>query len=76
MTSKNINKNNKIGLKIKLERTKLDISQEELGFRAGLNKNTIGLIERGEQSPTFDTMEAIATAFGMTVQELCNFDNI
>ena len=69
-------KNSKIGLKIKLERTKLGISQEELGNRARLNKNTIGLIERGEQSPSFDTMEAIATAFGMTVQELCNFDNI
>lgn len=76
MTNKNIKKNNKIGLKIKLERTKLGISQEELGFQAGLNKNTIGLIERGEQSPTFDTMEAIATAFNMTVQELCNFDNL
>lgn len=71
-----IKKNSKIGLKIKLERTKLGISQEELGFRAGLNKNTIGMIERGEQSPTFDTMEAIATAFVMTVQELCNFDNL
>lgn len=76
MTNKNIKKNSKIGLKIKLERTKLGISQEELGNRARLNKNTIGLIERGEQSPSFDTMEAIATAFGITVQELCNFDNI
>ena len=76
MTNKIIKKNNKIGLKIKLERTKLGISQEELGCHAGLNKNTIGLIERGEQSPTFDTMEAIANAFGITVQELCNFDNL
>lgn len=76
MTKKHVTKNNKIGLKIKLERTKLGISQEELGFRANANKNTIGMIERGEQSPTFDTMERIANAFGITVQELCNFDNL
>ena len=76
MTRKNGVKNNKIGLKIKLERTKLNISQEDLAFRANVNKNTIGAIERGEQSPTFDTLEAIADAFKMSVQELCNFDNI
>lgn len=76
MTDKNVKRNNKIGLKIKIERIKLGISQEELGFRANVNKNTIGMIERGEQSPTFDTMEAIANAFGISVQELCNFDNL
>ena len=74
MTRKNGVKNTKIGLKIKLERTKLNISQEDLAFRANVNKNTIGAIERGTQSPTFDTLEAIAGAFGITVQELCNFD--
>ena len=67
---------NKIGKKIRIERLKRELSQEELAFSAGVNRNTIGFIERGEQSPTFDTMEAIATAFGMTVQDLCNFDNI
>lgn len=67
---------NKIGKKIRIERLKRELSQEELAFSAGVNRNTIGLIERGEQSPTFDTMEAIANAFGITVQELCNFDNI
>lgn len=76
MTRKNGVKNTKIGLKIKLERTKLNISQEDLAFRANVNKNTIGAIERGTQSPTFDTLESIAEAFGITVQELCNFDNL
>ena len=76
MTRKNGVKNTKIGLKIKLERTKLNISQEDLAFRANVNKNTIRAIERGAQSPTFDTLESIAGAFGITVQELCNFDNL
>ncbi|MFR1671568.1 MAG: helix-turn-helix domain-containing protein [Candidatus Gastranaerophilaceae bacterium] len=74
MTRKTVNKNNKIGMKIKLERIKLGISQEELAERAYLNKNTIGLIERGEQSPTVDTVEAIANALGLSLQEMFNFN--
>lgn len=74
MTRKTVNKNNKIGMKIKLERIKLGISQEELAERAYLNKNTIGLIERGEQSPTVDTVEAIASALGLSLQEMFNFN--
>lgn len=74
MTRKTVNKNNKIGMKIKLERIKLGISQEELAERAYLNKNTIGLIERGEQSPTVDTVEAIANALGLPLQEMFNFN--
>lgn len=76
MTRKSIKKKSKIGLKIKLERVKRELTQEQLADMANISRPTVGSIERGEQSPSFDTMEAIATAFGMTVQELCNFDNI
>ncbi len=76
MTRKNGVQNKKIGLKIKLERIKLGLSQEDLAFKANVNKNTIGAIERAEQSPSFDTLEAIAKAFEISVQELCNFDNL
>ncbi len=68
--------NNKIGLKIKIERVKRNISQERLAELANLSRPTIGAIERGQKSPTFNTLEAIAGAFGITVQELCNFDNL
>lgn len=67
---------NKIGLKIKLERVKRSLSQEQLAELADLSRPTIGAIERGQKSPTFITLEAIAAAFGMSVQELCNFDNL
>lgn len=76
MNSKSIKKDNKIGLKIKIERVKRNFSQEKLAELADLSRPTIGAIERGEQSPTFETMEDIAAAFGMSVQELCNFDNL
>ena len=55
----------KIAMRIKLERTKKNISQEELAFSAGLNKNTIGKIERVETSPTIETIEKIAIALGV-----------
>ena len=63
MNSKSIKKDNKIGLKIKIERVKRNFSQEKLAELADLSRPTIGAIERGEQSPTFETMEAIAAAF-------------
>lgn len=68
--------NNKIGLKIKLERVKRGLSQEQLAELADLSRPTIGAIERGQKSPTFNTLEAIAKAFEISVQELCNFDNL
>ena len=75
MNSKLYN-DNKIGLKIKLERVKRSLSQEQLAELAELRRPTVATIERGQKSPTFNTLEAIAAAFGMSVQELCNFDNL
>ena len=68
--------NNKFVLKIKLERVKRNISQEKLAELANLSRPTIGAIERGQKSPTFNTLEAIAGSFGINVQEICNFDNL
>ena len=59
MTKENDKLSKKIGIKIRLLRTKLGISQEELGFKAGLNKNSIGGIERGENVPSIDTLDKI-----------------
>ena len=38
-------------------------SQEEMGEQSGLTRNHIGNIERGEYSPTLETVEKIAKAF-------------
>ncbi len=37
---------------------------------AGLNKNSIGAIERGESSPTIETLDKIAKAFNIDIIEL------
>ena len=57
-------------------RTKLGISQEELGFKAGLNKNSIGGIERGENVPSIDTLEKIANALEISIVDLIDITKI
>ena len=47
-----------------LRRLRLDrgLTQEELAGQAGLNRNYVGMVERAENSPTVDTLEALAKA--------------
>ena len=76
MTNKVNNINNKIGLKIKLLRTKLKLSQEELAERAELSKNSIGAIERGTSSPTIETLDRVAKALEVSLPELVDTSRI
>ncbi|MEA2230460.1 MAG: Helix-turn-helix domain [Solirubrobacteraceae bacterium] len=46
------------------------MSQWELSERAGVHKNTPGLIERGERSPALETINAIAGALGVRGSDL------
>lgn len=68
--------NKKICLKIKIERIKRNLSQEQLAELANLNRNTIGKIEREEVSPTIETVEKIAEAFNMAFLELVNVEKV
>ena len=65
-----------IGIKIKLLRNKINISQEELGQRANVSKQQIGFIERGESSPTIDTLNQIAQALNTTIVDLVDVTKI
>ena len=75
MNTKDDNLSKKFGLKIKIERVKLGVSQEKLAEKAGLNRNSIGAIERGESSPTLDTINSLAKAFGLSLQEIMNLNS-
>ena len=70
----NLSKN--ICLKIKLERIKKNLSQEELALNSGLNRNTIGKIERMETSPSIDTIEKISKVFGMKFLDLVDVSKV
>ena len=62
-----------MGLKIRVERQKRKISQEKLAELAELNRNSIGLIERGETNVTLKNLESIANALNIDIKELFNF---
>ncbi len=66
----------KICAKIKIERMKRNLSQEELAGSAGLSKNGLGRIERAEVSPTIVTLEKIADALGMDFLDLVDVSKV
>lgn len=50
------------------------ISQEELAFRCGVHRTYIGSIERGEKSPTLNTIEKIANGLSIELLEFFKYD--
>jgi transcriptional regulator with XRE-family HTH domain len=54
---------------IRLRRER-DWSQELLGAEAGLHRTFIAHVERQVRNPSLDSIEKIATAFGVQVWEL------
>jgi transcriptional regulator with XRE-family HTH domain len=54
-------------------RTKAAITQEGLGLDAGLGKNQVGLIERGEVNVTISTLKKLAKSLRVEPKELLDF---
>lgn len=59
----------KFGNKVRDERAKLDISQEQLASRAGVHRTYIGMIERGEKNITLENIEKVAGALGLKISD-------
>ncbi len=60
----------KFGQKVRDERNKQKISQEELAERAGVHRTYIGMIERAEKNITLENIEKIAKALGLKLGSL------
>lgn len=75
---RNINDRDKalriIGNNIRLIRTWLNLSQEELAFKSGLHRTYIGAVERGEKNITILNLIKIANALEVRVQDLLDLD--
>lgn len=57
----------RIGLRIMTLRKMQELSQEQLADRAGISRSHLSRIEAGKFSVTFDNLQTIAEALGMTV---------
>lgn len=60
----------KFGKKVREERTRLGLSQEELASRAGVHRTYIGMIERAEKNITLENIQKIAKALEIPLDKL------
>ena len=57
-------------LKMKFRRIELGMSQTELAKKAGVTRQTIGLIEAGDFNPSIKLCTDICKALGVTLNDL------
>ena len=55
---------------LRILRKQKRLSQEELAFQAGINRNYVGQIEREEKSPTVDVVEKLANSLTVKAEDL------
>lgn len=55
---------------LKTHRMALGVSQEELAFRAGVDRTFVSRIERGIRQPTITTIFLLSQALGISAAEL------
>jgi len=63
-----------IGERIRMYRTRKNLSQDTLGEMAGLHGKYIGQLERGEKNATLESVEKVARALDLPFEVL--FENI
>lgn len=59
-----------LGAAVRRLRLERDLSQERLSLEAGLHRNYVGRVERGDLSPTFEPLVEISRALGIGPDEL------
>lgn len=59
-----------VGINLRRIRVERDISQERLAFDSGVDRSYLGGVERGEENPTIDILDRIATTLSVHVSEL------
>ena len=62
-----------LGRKIRTEREKRGVSQEQFGELAGFHRTYVGMIERGEKNITIFNLRKLAQALKLQVRDLIDF---
>jgi len=60
----------RFGDRVRQERLKRGLSQEELAARADVHRTYIGMVERAEKNITLTNIERIANALALRVKDL------
>lgn len=60
----------KFGQRVRQERLKLGLSQEELATRAGVHRTYVGMIERAEKNITLENIEKLSKALNIAIYKL------
>ena len=66
------NHNKAFGIVLSRLRHQRNVSQEVLGFDADLTRAYISLLERGQRSPTLDTLFQIGRALDVPITEIAS----
>ncbi len=61
--------------RLKEHRARLGLNQSEMGQRAGVSRQTISQIERGDYSPSVTLALRIAKICGVTVEEIFTLED-
>lgn len=59
-----------VGRNVRRLREALELSQEELGFRAGIDRTYVSGVERGVRNPTVTVLAKLAAALGSEPERL------
>lgn len=59
-----------VGLNLRRLRIARDISQERLAFDSGVDRSYLGGMERGEENPTVDILDRVATTLAVPAGDL------
>lgn len=59
-----------LGQTIRLKRENRGLTQNEVAEKAGLDRNYIGMVERGERNPSYLSLLKIANGLNLTVYQL------
>ncbi len=60
----------RVGRRVRRRRRAIDMTQEELAFRAGIHRTQITLIEKGRRMPYLYTLVKIAGGLGISTCQL------
>lgn len=59
-----------LGKVIRRKRESRGLTQVELAQKAGVDRNYIGMVERGERNPSYLSLQKIAQGLGLSVDEM------